>query len=109
MTRLGFVPGRPMRSSFRNLLVDLRHYSQFFAWRVWPLAFALCVLVTGPGEARTPAPNSIRLGGWSGGPSFNPSSKKFDYCAATLTNNEGISVSYSVDHQFHWRLAFANA
>jgi hypothetical protein len=54
------------------------------------------------------APNMLRIGSWLGGPSFKNQSKDFEKCTAQSPNPEGIVISYSVDSQFRWRLAFSN-
>ena len=70
------------------------------------VACILCALVSAHGHAA--GSNSIRIGGWSGGPSTKGQSKQFEACVARVANPQGIIMSYSVDAQYRWRLTFSD-
>src|SRR6188768_4416785 len=76
--------------------------------RVWGMQFTglLCLLCVGTAHAQTKT--AIHLGGWTGGPVFS-GGKQAQSCAASATNAQGISVTYSVDRDYRWRLSFSNS
>jgi len=68
-----------------------------------------CALsVMDPTVTNSAPSQSIRVGAWSGGPSFNAQSKQFENCVARISNPQGISIIYTVDRQYRWRLSFSN-
>ena len=70
------------------------------------VACILSALISAHGSAA--GSNSIRIGGWSGGPSTQGPSKRFEACSARAANPQGIVISYSVDSQYRWRLTFSD-
>jgi hypothetical protein len=45
---------------------------------------------------------------WSANAIFSDKSKQLEYCSASLNNSEGMTVTYSVDRQFAWKLSISN-
>jgi hypothetical protein len=45
---------------------------------------------------------------WSGGPQYNAKGKQFERCAASMKNDAGVAVAYSVDRSFNWQLGLSN-
>ena len=68
----------------------------------------ICLIVLSAAAAYAQAGRTIRIGNWSGGPSFVGAPKQLENCAASATNAQGIAISYSVDRAYRWRLAFVN-
>jgi hypothetical protein len=51
---------------------------------------------------------TFRVGSWAGGPAFAGTPRHFEHCSGSANNAQGIAISYSVDRQYRWRLAFSN-
>ena len=80
-------------------------FGEMFAGLLLASCLSFLLLVS---EAHSAAPAGIRIGAWSGGPVYVGTTKQFEYCTASTTNAQGIVISYSIDRQYRWRLAFAN-
>ena len=80
-------------------------FGEMFAGLLLASCLSFLLLVS---EAHSAAPAGIRIGAWSGGPVHVGTTKQFEYCTASTTNAQGIVISYSIDRQYRWRLAFAN-
>jgi hypothetical protein len=46
---------------------------------------------------------------WSGGPQYTAKGKQFERCTASMKNDAGVAVTYSVDRNFNWQIGFSNA
>src|SRR5689334_3772562 len=46
---------------------------------------------------------------WSGGPQYAAKGKQFERCTASIKNDAGVALIYSVDRNFNWYLGFSNS
>jgi hypothetical protein len=51
----------------------------------------------------------FRIFDWLGGATFDDQTNQFVSCSANSTNSRGISISYLVNDQYAWTLAFSNS
>ncbi len=52
---------------------------------------------------------SFNINAWSGGPVVDAQTKHFDHCAATSSNDDGVSIGYEVDREYQWHFLFSSA
>src|SRR4051794_15589797 len=45
---------------------------------------------------------------WSAIAYFNDKNKQLEYCSASSTNKDGMTIAYAVDRRFVWKLAFSS-
>jgi hypothetical protein len=58
--------------------------------------------------ASAAVPRAVSVGNWSVRPQANKDMKQFDRCSASSTNATGVAISYVVNRNFIYRLAFSS-
>jgi len=69
---------------------------------------ALCLLMVLSPPSFAASVKKFSFQNWTGTASFNNASRQFERCTAIAKNENGISISYSVDPRFRWKLSFSH-
>jgi hypothetical protein len=77
----------------------------------WVSLFIICAATSllNNGVACAAADGAFRISDWVGRAYWNQQNKKqLDHCSAQLTNANKITIIYSLDHQYMWRLELSS-
>jgi hypothetical protein len=75
-------------------------------WR--RLLATLAALTLGQSVASADTIRNFNIGNWLAGAYSFHGSRNFSHCAASASYRSGISMFFSINREFQWKLAFAN-
>ena len=75
---------------------------------IWKFIVAGLLLIASCQAASAAAVKAFTVQSWSGSAFVNDKTRQFEYCSAASKNESGMTMSYSVDRQWAWKLAFSS-